>query len=229
MKLVFFLSFSLLHFLVFAQSGVSPYAQENLNAAGTASGIFQSIDNRELEIKGSPMLLSYYFPGYLIDLNSKTRKIDSINIDVYREEIVSKKDKNYIALDKGRIKSFGIVLGTNDTIRFALENYPKKGTVYEILLADKVSVYKKDVKTLVSQVKTGAYNTTSQAYSEYQQKTSYHLKTSEGKIVEIKSKKDVTGIFPALEDEIGAFFKRNKPSLKKDEGVISIGVFLNSF
>lgn len=223
--LPFFCTFT---FQVFAQSGASPYAQENLNAAGTATGIFQSFDNRQLEIKGSPMLLSYYFPGYLIDGNDKIRRVDSLNIDVYREEIVSKKDKKYIALDKGRVKAFGIILDKNDTMLFIVENYPKKGTVYEVLVRGKVSIYKKDTKTLVSQVKGGAYNNTSESYTEYQQKTSYYLKTSLGEIVMIKAKKDVIRVFPKLEDKIEAFFKQHKPSVKNDDDLVAIGSFLNS-
>lgn len=211
-----------------ARQGTGAYSQENVNAVGRASGIFQSVDNRGLEIKGSPMLLSYYFPGYLIDQNNKIRRIDSLNLDVYREEVVSKKDRKYIALDKSRIKAFGIILSNEDTVQFIIEGYPKKETVYEILLDGKIAVYKKDIKTLASYGKTGAYSHGIPSFSEFQQTTSFYLKMSNGKIIAIRSKKDIINTFPAFVDQIGAFFKQQKPSVKNDYDLITIGRFLNS-
>jgi hypothetical protein len=227
----FFLLFTMIN-LILAQSGITfaqPEgidSQRNLREMQTG-GMWRSYDNRFKGIEGSPLLFSKYVPGNIVFVSGKSFLIDSINIDLYTDELLVKRGNTEFVVDKGLVKGFKVT-DKQDSIHF-VKMSEGEGDKYFILLmvAGEMNLYERKIKAISEPTNSGAYSS-GRTYSKFIDSEKYYLKTKRGGLVELKNRKTLYTLFPGNESEIDRFIKENHLSFKALSNLKRLTLFLST-
>ena len=155
-----------------------------------------------------------------------------LNLDVMKGELLvkDKKSKLTMVIRTDMVDAFGLVLEDEEkeikferiidgTMRYVERIYEGKSSI----------LFKQYFKYIEKANYGGAYNTTSaKRYDEFLEYNRYYFSKDGGKLTEIgKTKKEIMSLFPGKEDVLKAYFKKEKPNLKKEADLKDMFVYLD--
>jgi hypothetical protein len=223
--------------ILFVLGGFAGFAQapqpmdgrdSNVNMRDMSSGgMFRSFDNRFKGIQGYPTLFELYHPGQIIMVSGMKVDSDSVNLDVYNNDLLVKRNRIETIVNKTMVAGFSIE--TPQAIRYFTKLRDNDGTnsFYEVLAKGKINLFKRTVKTIKGPTKVDAYSN-GNLYSEFEEKAKLFIQKTDGSLVEIKNKKNLIETFPDQEAFITKFIKENKTNIRKESDCVDLIKFVNT-
>lgn len=178
-------------------------------------------------LKGSPFIFEKWLPGSVTTPSGVYRNLE-LNLDGYSNILYFQKDE----------KAFEL---TDNIIGFSVRPFPldslhelhfekglngngiKPGQFVQVLSRGKISLYKSDIKMLadVNEINAGVVKTfnTSSRY--------FIVRGNEAELIKLNAK-DLAEVFEDKRQEVDAFIKERKLSLKKEKDVIEVFNYYNS-
>ena len=181
-----------------------------------AGSMFRSFDNRFRGIDGYPTLVKSYCRGEVFMINGKTVKYDSINLDVYSNDLLVKRDRSEAVFNRALAKGFSMEVGESALVFTKVKDSDGLEFFCQILADGKNKLLKHTSKTISGPTNTGAYSS-GRFNSEFIEKSKLYLKKESGELVELKNKKLLVAQFPDHEEKISAFIKNNRLGMKEGE------------
>lgn len=202
--------------------------QVSANDLMSGSNMVRTFDNRNKDVKGFPTISKSFYPGHVSMESGATVKQDSINFDVFHNDVLVKKGKDLVmVVNKAMVAGFFMKFSDSER-KFAKIRDPQGNDLFfEVLVEGKVSLYKRTIKTISGPGVDDGYSTSRQ-YSMYMQSTKIFIKKENEGLVELKSKKVLMSLFPDKEEAITSFMKENKLGVKDDAELVKVIEYINT-
>ena len=201
-------------------------AQGNVNDLAGGS-MFRSFDNRFKGIEGYPTLVKAYCPGQIIMKSGKKVKYDSVNLDIYSNDLLVKRNNDISVFNRSLVKEFSIETDETTLTFVKLKNLEGKETFYGVLAGGKVKLLKHSYKTIAGPTNSGAYSS-GRTYSIFEEKSKIYVQKESGELFELKNKKNLLSQFTDKEEEISKFMKNNRINLNNESESGKLIEFINT-
>ncbi|HEU5292123.1 MAG TPA: hypothetical protein VFU05_15840 [Cyclobacteriaceae bacterium] len=202
--------------------------QVNANDLMSGSNMVRSFDNRNKDVRGFPTLLKSYYPGQVLLSTGVSVNQDSINLDVYHNDLLVKKGKDVImVVTKAMVNGFTMKHPDQEMNFTKLRDPMGNDLFFEVLVKGKLSLYKRTSKTISGPGVDDGYGTGRQ-YSIYVQSTKIFIQKEKEEMVELKNKKVILSQFPDKEELINTFMKENKLGVKDDDELKKVVEYINT-
>lgn len=209
-------------------------AKVNLQELGSASstGHVQTFDNRYEGTKGTPYVFESWYPGEIF-LKSKSKVlVKEMNYNCFDNELVylDPASKAVMMINRFTVDLFYIMNGS-DTLLFVPIDPENDGEFIfaQVLYKEGSMVYKQYQKEFIRANYEGGYSA-DRKYDEFADKSAiYFAKQNDTKIYKAKkSKKQMLGAFPDMEDQLSSYIKAEKLDLKDENDVVKLLKYYDS-
>ncbi|NOR28126.1 MAG: hypothetical protein GQ540_06315 [Lutibacter sp.] len=221
MKKVVYLSLLMGCSSLMAQNG------DNLHREDKGSVII----TKNLEIKGNDFIYDEWNRGMLVLNDSIFSKQDFLKFDVFKNRVFIKKNQEEIEIQDRSLSGFSIIEKErnlkHDFVKLNLSHF-KSGIedgFYEIVFNIQNTNYfiKKNTKILFDPNRSKGSQTINNFPLEYQDKTFYFIKNSEGLYVKVRlKKKDVKLVLVNHSKLIDGYMKSKKLKYNKESDVVKL-------
>ena len=222
--------FSILLLSFFSLNGYSQISEMQVNANDlmSNSNMVRSFDNRHKDVRGFPTISKSFYPGQVFLESGATVKEDSINFDVFHNDVLVKKGKGIImVVTKAMVTGFSMKLPDSEKKFTKIRDPQGNDLFFEVLAAGKLSLYKRTTKTISGPGVDDGYSTGRQ-YSLYVQSAKIFIQKENEGLVELKNKKVLLSQFPEKEEAINNFMKENKLGVKDDAELAKVVEYINT-
>ena len=199
------------------------------NVTDMASGsMFRSFDNRFRGIEGFPTLYKSYCPGQITMITGKKVSYDSVNLDIYSNDLLVKRNNAESVFNRGLAKEFTMESEDEGTITFIkLKGIDGSESFFRMLASGRVKLLKHSYKTIAGPTNSGAYST-GRTHSIFVEKSKVYVQKDNDEMFELKNKKILLAQFPEKENEISTFIKDQKVNLKDEFEAVQLIEFMNT-
>ncbi|MCD4711204.1 MAG: hypothetical protein K8R52_10180 [Bacteroidales bacterium] len=188
-----------------------------------------TFDNRYDGVKGTPFIFKDYQRAILFAPNTPPIEVDYLNFDRYSRELCYKSSatENALQLNKYLVDSF-YVFNPKDTLRFLrLPLESSSDYVFmECLYGGKDKLYLDHGKSFNSSDYVNPYSS-DRRYDEFKEMPAFYLQFEQkGDLFKVKkNKKQFASLFGPYSEQISAYIKTQKTSLKSRADLISLMQF----
>jgi phosphorylcholine metabolism protein LicD len=189
--------------------------------------LFRPFDNRFKGVEGYPTLVKAYLPGQITMTTGRKVNYDSVNLDIYNNDVLVKWNNIESVFDRGLVKEFSMDAEAATMIFIKLKNVEGKDSFYQLLAGGKVKLLKRSYKIIAGPTDSGPYSN-GRTYSIFEEKSKIYVQKGNDEMFELKNKKSLFIQFPEKEDEISKFVKENQLNLKLENDAIRLVEFVNS-
>lgn len=205
---------------------------QNLDYEG--NGVRKVFIKQNSEIKGNDFLYDEWNNGMLVLNDSVFSKQDYLKYDVYKDHVLIKNMKNpdeIIEITDGTLTGFAILeRGRNlkhDFVKLNSSNFKGEAVdgFYEIVFNSENTNYfiKKNTKIVFDPNRSEGSQTANNLSLEFQDKTEYYLKNSDGLYVNVRlKKKDIKAILTNNTKAIDSYIKSNKINFNEESDVMKL-------
>jgi len=202
-----------------AQGNVTDFKFDNM---------FRANDNRFEGIEGYPTLVKAYCPGQITMITGKKVNFDSVNLDIYSNDVLVKRNNTESVFIRKLVKEFSLECAESTKTFFRLKNLEGSESFYQLLGGGKVKLLKNSYKTISGPTNTGGAFSSGSLNSEFIEKSKMYIQKDNGDLFELKNKKILISQFPDQEEEISKFMKSNKINLIDENDTIKLIEFINT-
>jgi hypothetical protein len=152
---------------------------------------------------------------------------DSVNIDIYSNDVLVKRSNAVSVFNRALVKEFSME-GKVRTLSFIkLKNAAGEDVFYQHLAGGKVKLLKHSYKTIAGPTNSGAYSS-GRTHSIFEEKSKDYIQKETGELFELKNKKNLLSHFPGKEEAISQFMKSNQINLSNENETADLVEFINT-
>lgn len=200
-------------------------AQRNMNFL-MSGGMWRSYDLRFKGIEGNPLLFNDFKPGTITLNGGQQYRLDSINLDIYSNELLVKRNGTDIVVMKTKVQEFRLVAILDSLHFIKLKDKSGHESFYQLVYSDQYSLLRRPIKSISEQTNSGAYSN-GRTYSRFIESEKFFL-TGEDIILELRNKKELLSHFPKYKSELNLFIKKNSIGFKRQDQLVLLAKYISS-
>jgi hypothetical protein len=232
MKSTILLLFLSLPLVISGQSvpGSTGYEITEMDIMNPSPHLLRTKSANAYGIIGTPYVFEDFKLGNIYYSNKLRIDGKLLNYDCYNDRWEYSAGNSVYLLNSSKIDYFEIFPGQDRTMLFkqVFVVKLKKLVFLQVLHNENSILYKRYFKEFKEADFGGAYSQ-DRRYDEYHDRHSYYLKTADNELQLLKPrKKSALEIMKDKSDELEKYFKKEKPDLKTDDGLIQLIRFYDS-
>lgn len=171
--------------------------------------------------------MEHFVPGKIRMAKGQIVHYDQVNYDAYNDDLLVLRDGQETIVRASMVRYF--VLPVNgDTAHFARLAGPegKLGFFQKMIDGNKIGFYKKIYRELKEPDYKGAYSQ-GRDYAEFIPRHKYFIHEKGKKLIEFRNRKTFLENFPAHQEQLEAFIKRERTDFKDEADLKKLFLYLN--